>query len=97
MNSGNTLAAALGTNPTDSVDSSDPPDAGETATAEDALWFALCMAPDEGIGIGELMQVTGMSRPTLYRYLTQHAKAGRAIQVGWGRWRGVTTEEPHGE
>jgi len=55
------------------------------------------MAPDEGIGIGELMQVTRMSRPSLYRYLTQHAKAGRVIQVSWGRWRAVTTEEPHGE
>ena len=55
------------------------------------------MAPDEGVGIGELMRITGMSRPTLYRYLAQHAQAGRALQVGWGRWRAVTTEEPHGE
>ena len=26
-----------------------------TATAEDALWFALCMAPEEGTEVGELM------------------------------------------
>ena len=66
-------------------------------TRPKTLWFALCVAPDEGIGIGELMRITGMSRPTLYRYLAQHAQAGRAVQVGWGRWRAVTTEEPHGE
>ena len=55
------------------------------------------MAPDDGIGIGQLMRITGMSRPTLYRYLAQLAQAGHAVQVGWGRWRAVTTEEPHGE
>jgi len=55
------------------------------------------VAPAEGIGIGELMRVTGMSRPTLYRNLAQHAQADRAAQVGWGRWRAVTTEELDGE
>src|SRR5712691_10815242 len=49
---------------------SNPADAAET------LWFALCVAPAEGTGIGELMRVTGMSRPTLYRYLAQLAQAG---------------------
>jgi predicted DNA-binding transcriptional regulator AlpA len=43
------------------------------------------------------MRITGMSRPTLYRYLAQHAQAGHAVQVGWGRWRAATTEGPHGE
>jgi hypothetical protein len=33
------------------------------------------------------MRITGMSRPTLYRYLAQLAQAGHAEQVGWGRWR----------
>ena len=33
---------------------------------------------DEGADIGELMRITGMSRPTLYRHLAQHAKAGRS-------------------
>ena len=70
---------------------------GDTADAAETLWFALCVAPSEGSGIGELMRVTGMSRPTLYRYLAQLAQAGQAEQVGWGRWRAVTTEEPHGE
>jgi predicted DNA-binding transcriptional regulator AlpA len=54
------------------------------------------MASTEGTGIGELMCITGMSRPTLYRHLTQHVKAGRAVQVGC-RWRATTTQEPHGE
>ena len=31
----------------------DPPE--ETATAEDALWFALCLAPEEGTEVGVLM------------------------------------------
>ena len=73
------------------------PASGDPADAAELLWFALCVAPDQGTGIGELMRITGMSRPTLYRYLAQHAQAGRAVQVGWGRWRAVTTEEPHDE
>jgi hypothetical protein len=65
-----------------------------TADAEETLWLALCMAPDDGAGIAELMRVTGMTRPTLYRHLTQLNHSGRAVQVGWGRWRAVTTEGP---
>ena len=68
-----------------------------TATAEDALWFALCLAPKEGTEVGVLMALAGMSRPTLYRHLAQHAKAGRAVQVSRGRWRAATTEESHYE
>ena len=64
-----------------------PASGDDTPDAAELLWFALCMAPEEGTGIGELMRITGMSRPTLYRYLAQHAQAGRA----------GTTEEPHGE
>jgi FtsK/SpoIIIE family/IclR helix-turn-helix domain len=73
------------------------PPGSNTADAAETLWFALCLAPAEGTGIGELMRITAMSRPTLYRYLAQLAQAGHAEQVSWGRWRGVTTEEPHGE
>jgi S-DNA-T family DNA segregation ATPase FtsK/SpoIIIE len=62
--------------------------------ADEALWFALCLAPDEGTDVGELLRLTGMSRPTLYRRLAEHARAGRAVQVSRGRWRAVTTEEP---
>jgi S-DNA-T family DNA segregation ATPase FtsK/SpoIIIE len=74
----------------------EPPGSG-IADAAETLWFALCVAPAEGTGIGELMRITGMSRPTLYRYLAQLAQVGHAEQVGWGRWRAVTTEEPHDE
>jgi hypothetical protein len=78
-------------------DEQEPTSGDDIADTAETLWFALCVAPAEGIGIAELMRITGMSRPTLYRYLAQHAQAGRAVQVGWGRWRAVTTEEPHGE
>jgi S-DNA-T family DNA segregation ATPase FtsK/SpoIIIE len=61
----------------------------ETASAESELWTALCVATEEGTDIGELMRVTGMSRPTLYRRLAQLAKAGRAVQVSRGRWRAI--------
>ena len=66
----------------------------ELASAEDTLWFALCMAPDEGSDIAELLRITGMTRPTLYRHLSHHAKAGRAVQVSRGHWRAATSEEP---
>jgi S-DNA-T family DNA segregation ATPase FtsK/SpoIIIE len=84
----------------DSSEEYDSPDTDAESTgtsAEETLWLALCMAPDEGAEIGELMRVTGMSRPTLYRRLAEHSRAGRAVQVSRGRWRAVTTEEPHGE
>jgi S-DNA-T family DNA segregation ATPase FtsK/SpoIIIE len=74
-----------------------PEPAEETSTTEDALWLALCMAPDEGSDIRELTRITGMSRPTLYRRLREHATAGLAVQVSRGRWRANTTEEPHRE
>jgi hypothetical protein len=62
--------------------------------ADEELWLALCLAPDGGTDVGELLRLTGMSRPTLYRRLAEHSKAGRAVQVSRGRWRAVTTEEP---
>ncbi len=67
---------------------------GNSATAEDALWLALCIAPEEGAEIGELMRITGMKRTKLYRHLREHAEAGRAVQVSRGHWRARTTEEP---
>lgn len=78
---------------------SDPPDGGqpasaEFATAEGSLWMALCMAPGEGTEIGDLMRITGMTKPTIYRHLREHVKAGRVMQVSRGHWRARTTEEP---
>lgn len=58
------------------------------------LWLALCVAPPEGADIAELMNASGMTRPTLYRHLAEHSRAGRAVQVSRGRWRAATTDEP---
>jgi S-DNA-T family DNA segregation ATPase FtsK/SpoIIIE len=69
-------------------------DGYDTTTPEGALWLALCTAPDGGADIAELMRLSGMTRPTLYRRLAEHAQAGRAIQVSRGRWCATTTEDP---
>jgi hypothetical protein len=63
-------------------------------TADNALWVALCRAPEEGTEIGELMRMTGWKRTKLYRHLRQYADGGRAIQVSRGRWRAQSPEEP---
>jgi S-DNA-T family DNA segregation ATPase FtsK/SpoIIIE len=54
---------------------------------EETLWAALLSAPEEGLEIGDLMRITGMSRSPLYRYLQNLAGEGRAYQVSRGRWR----------
>jgi S-DNA-T family DNA segregation ATPase FtsK/SpoIIIE len=77
----------------DASESDDPPDDYDTTTPEGALWLALCTAPEEGADIAELMRLSGMTRPTLYRHLAAHARDGRAIQVSRGRWRATTTED----
>lgn len=79
------------TGETDNVDEQGTEDAPSPANA---LWVALCAAPDEGWDIGDLMRFTGMTRATLYRHLRDHVTAGRAYQVSRGRWRARTTEEP---
>ena len=33
-----------------------------------------------------------MRRSTVYKYLAQLAEQGRAVQVGWGRWRAADPE-----
>ena len=81
--SGNTGPAAS--------DSPETADARETA--DDALWVALCQAPEEGTEIGELMRITGWKRTKLYRHLRQYAEAGRAVQVSRGHWRAQATGE----
>jgi S-DNA-T family DNA segregation ATPase FtsK/SpoIIIE len=52
-----------------------------------ALWAALASAGMDGVPVAELMRVTGMTRPTLYRHLQAYARAGRAVQVTRGHWR----------
>jgi hypothetical protein len=75
----------------------DTPAGSDTTTPEGALWAALCAAPEDGADIADLMRASGMGRSTLYRYLGQLAQAGRAIQVGWGRWRAITPGQAHDE
>ena len=56
-------------------------------TAGQALWLALCQAPDDGTDVTDLMRMTGWTRTRLYRHRRQPAGAGRAIGVSGGRCR----------
>jgi S-DNA-T family DNA segregation ATPase FtsK/SpoIIIE len=63
---------------------------GDTADDPEAfLWAVLSAAPDEGISIGEIVAITGMSRRWIYYRLNELASAGRAVQIGRARWRTV--------
>lgn len=70
------------------------PSAGQPAMAEQAIWMALVIAPEEGIGIGDPMRATGMTRSTIYRHLRQHVGTGHVAQVSRSRRRARITEEP---
>jgi S-DNA-T family DNA segregation ATPase FtsK/SpoIIIE len=90
-------ALAEGSNPpfvNDAPDVDDEQADNGSPTPENALWVALCAAPDEGWDIGDLIRFTGMSRATLYRHLRDHVAERRAYQVSRGRWRARTTDEP---
>ncbi len=70
-----------------------PPNCPACPTPEDdpsgagrALWDALTHAGPDGAGIADLLAETGMTRPTLYRHLAAHARAGRARQTRRGHW-----------
>jgi FtsK/SpoIIIE family len=77
----------------DPGDPASAPDGHVIATPEEALWGALRDAPEEGADIAELMRLSGMTRPTLYRHLSAYAGAGQAIQISRGRWRAATAED----
>jgi S-DNA-T family DNA segregation ATPase FtsK/SpoIIIE len=62
-------------------------DTGDPESPEERLWHALLIATEEGISVPTLVRATGMSRPTLYRRLTQLVRTGRAVQVSRGRYR----------
>jgi S-DNA-T family DNA segregation ATPase FtsK/SpoIIIE len=59
----------------------------QQVTAEDRLWQALRDAPEDGCAVPELVKASGMSRPTLYRRLTDFVNAGRVVQVRRGHYR----------
>ena len=52
-----------------------------------ALLAALADAGPDGVPVAELLALSGITRPTLYRHLRMHADAGRAVQVSRGYWR----------
>lgn len=64
---------------------------------ETALWAALRSAGPQGASITDLMAAAGMTRPTLYRHLQGHARAGRAVQVARGYWRAADGPERHAD
>jgi hypothetical protein len=79
-------------------DSEYPESASEQSSSEQSqrpeerLSRALLAAPEDGISVPELVKITGMSRRTLYRRLTEYVRTGRAIQVHRGHYRGATPE-----
>ena len=75
----------------------DAPSTSDNSSLEDVLWDALRDAPEDGADVAELMRMTGMRRSTVYKYLSQLAERGRAVQVGWGRWRAADSENGHDE
>jgi DNA segregation ATPase FtsK/SpoIIIE-like protein len=75
----------------DSPRSEDHSPRSDTA-ADASLWIALSTAPPEGITVPELMKVSGMSRPWVYRRLAMHFRAERVTQVSRGRWRAAGGE-----
>ncbi len=70
----------------DSGPAGSPDTADSRETAGNALWPALCQAPDDGTDVTELMHMTGWTRTRLYRHRRQYAGAGRAIGISRGRW-----------
>jgi FtsK/SpoIIIE family/IclR helix-turn-helix domain len=73
----------------------DSPEAVRRPTiAEQALRTALCAAPPEGMAVGDLISVSGMTRSTVYRHLRELARSGHVVQVSRGRWHARNTEEP---
>ena len=65
----------------------------DSSSLEDVLWDALCDAPDDGADVAELMRMTGLGRSAVYKYLALLAGQGRAVKVGWGRWRAAEPGE----
>lgn len=56
-------------------------------TPERLLLDALRDAPEQGITVPELMNITGKPRRWVYRRLEQLNRTGHAQQISWGHWR----------
>jgi hypothetical protein len=70
-----------------------PEDTENAENGADALlWSALCLAPDEGIPVADLVAATGMSQRWVHYKLRAMANAGRAVQVRRGVWRAARPE-----
>jgi len=70
------------------------PSPGEAEDAEDSqgspeavLWAALCLAPEHGIPVADLVAATAMSHRWVNYRLRTLADAGQAIQIKRGIWR----------
>ena len=55
--------------------------------ADALLWSALCLAPDDGIPVADLVTATSMSQRWVHYKLRALANIGRAVQVKRGIWR----------
>jgi hypothetical protein len=64
--------------------------AEERADANSILWSALSAAPPEGIPVGEIIAITGMSRRWVFWRLKQLADRGEAVQTVRGHWRAAS-------
>ena len=79
--------------PPDAAEQDSPPEDGQAGSGgpgpgpEALLWAALCVAPDDGVSVPDLMHHTGMGRRWVYYRLTALAAAGRAAQITRGQWR----------
>jgi DNA segregation ATPase FtsK/SpoIIIE, S-DNA-T family len=71
--------------------------AAEQTDPELTLWTALRDAPDNGLTVPQLMELTGMRRTWIYDRLQAHATGDRAQQVSRGRWRATDpSRDRHG-
>jgi S-DNA-T family DNA segregation ATPase FtsK/SpoIIIE len=65
------------------------------ADADEALMALLAAAPHGGLTVDELARRVGRKRTWVYDRLSAHARAGRTMRVGRGRWRTGSTGVDH--
>jgi DNA segregation ATPase FtsK/SpoIIIE, S-DNA-T family len=68
-------------------DAAEQPKTPSSADADEALLALLRSAPHTGLTVDELARRIGRKRTWVYERLSDHARAGRAVRVGPGRWR----------